>query len=54
MERGMIMMPFPHHYDYRRTYQQALQVNWQVEDLIGGEKTLDFRKPFLPDVWVGA
>jgi hypothetical protein len=48
------MMPLPHHYDYRRTYQQALQVNWQVEDIIGGEKTLDFRKPFLPDVWVGA
>jgi hypothetical protein len=48
------MMPLPHHYDYRRTYQQALQVNWQVDDIIGGEKTLDFRKPFLPDVWVGA
>jgi hypothetical protein len=48
------MMPLPHHYDYRRTYQQALQVNWQVEDIIGGEKTLDFRKPFLPEVWVGA
>ena len=48
------MMPLPHHYDYRRTYQQALQVNWQVDDIIGGEKTLDFRKPFLPDVWVEA
>ena len=48
------MVPLPHHYDYRRTYQQALQVNWQVDDIIGGEKTLDFRKPFLPDVWVGA
>ena len=41
-----------HSYDYRTTYQQALQANWQVDDIIGGEKTLDFRKPFLPDVWV--
>jgi hypothetical protein len=48
------MMQLQHHYDYRTAYQQALQVNWQVEDIIGGEKTLDFRKPLLPDVWVEA
>ena len=47
-------MKFPYHYDYGSTYRQALQVNWQVEDLIGGEKTLDFHKPFLPEVWVDA
>jgi hypothetical protein len=43
-----------HNYDYRTTYQQSLQVNWQVDDIIGGEKTLDFRKAFLPEVWVDA
>jgi hypothetical protein len=48
------MMQLQHHYDYRTAYQQALRVNWQVEDIIGGEKTLDFRKPLLPDVWVDA
>jgi hypothetical protein len=48
----MTMMQLQRHYDYRTTYQQALQVNWQADDIIGGEKTLDFRKPFLPDVWV--
>jgi hypothetical protein len=24
-------------------------VNWRVEDLIGGDKRLDFSKPFLPE-----
>jgi hypothetical protein len=47
-------MKIQHDYDYGTTYRQALQVNWQVEDIIGGEKTLDFRKSFLPDVWVDA
>lgn len=47
-------MQLLHHYDYQTVYQQALQVNWQVDDLIGGEKTLDFRKPFLPEVWIDA
>jgi hypothetical protein len=47
-------MHIPHNYDYRTTYRQALQVNWQVDDIIGGEKTLDFHKPFLPEVWVDA
>jgi hypothetical protein len=43
-----------HNYDYGTAYQQSLQVNWQVDDIIGGEKTLDFRKAFLPEVWVDA
>jgi hypothetical protein len=43
-----------HAYDYQSIYRQSLQVNWQVDDIIGGEKTLDFRKPFLPEVWVDA
>ena len=38
-----------HHYDYGTTYRQALRINWQIEDIIGGEKTLDFRQPFLPE-----
>jgi hypothetical protein len=48
------MKQIPHYYDYRSAYQQALQVNWQVDDIIGGDKTLDFDKPFLPEVWVDA
>ena len=47
-------MKIQHNYDYRSTYQQSLQVNWQVDDIIGGEKTLDFQKSFLPETWVDA
>jgi hypothetical protein len=47
-------MNIQHNYDYALTYQPSLQVNWQVDDIIGGEKTLDFRKSFLPEVWVDA
>lgn len=47
-------MKIQHNYDYGTTHRQALQVNWQVDDIIGGEKTLDFRKSFLPEVWVDA
>jgi hypothetical protein len=35
------------------TYEAALaaseRVNWRVEDVIGGDKRLDFSKPFLPE-----
>ena len=35
------------------TYQGALEtserVNWRIEDIIGGEKRLDFSKPFMPE-----
>ena len=35
------------------TFEAALtasnKINWQVEDLIGGDKRLDFSKPFLPE-----
>jgi hypothetical protein len=35
------------------TYQSALaaseRVNWHIEDIIGGEKRLDFGKPFMPE-----
>jgi hypothetical protein len=37
----------------RYTYQSALAaselIHWRVEDIIGGEKRLDFNKPFMPE-----
>ena len=48
------MVQIPHRYDYRATHQQALRVNWKIDDIIGGEKTLDFNQAFLPDAWVDA
>jgi hypothetical protein len=39
------------------TFEAALaaseKVNWQVEDLIGGDKRLDFTRPFLPETLAG-
>jgi hypothetical protein len=39
----------------RYTYQGALAaseaIHWRVEDIIGGEKRLDFGKPFMPEAF---
>jgi hypothetical protein len=48
------MTQIRHNYDYGSTHRQALRINWQIEDIIGGDKTLDFQKPFLPETWVDA
>ena len=42
-------MTLQHNYSYEGTLQDSLKVNWRVEDLIGGDKKLDFSRPFLPD-----
>lgn len=36
-------------YSYQAILNAAHKVTWQVEDLIGGDKLLDFTKPFLPE-----
>jgi hypothetical protein len=36
-------------YSYKETLETAEKVGWRVEDIIGGEKRLDFKRPFLPD-----
>ena len=36
-------------YDYRDTIVASLKVNWRIEDIIGGDKRLDFSKPFMPE-----
>src|SRR5215210_8868666 len=37
----------------RYTYESALAasevIHWRIEDIIGGEKRLDFSKPFMPE-----
>ena len=37
------------------TYQSLLEVsqrvNWRVDDIIGGDKSLDFSRPFLPETF---
>lgn len=38
-----------HHYSYRSTLAASERIGWKVEDLIGGDKQLDFTKPFMPE-----
>jgi hypothetical protein len=45
MEETMITT----NYNYRETLAAAVKANWRVEDIIGGDKRLDFTKPFMPD-----
>lgn len=39
----------PHGFTYQDTLATSERINWRVEDLIGGEKKLDFAKPFMPE-----
>lgn len=36
-------------YDYHDTIVASQKVNWRIEDIIGGDKKLDFSKPFMPE-----
>jgi len=38
-----------HAYTYGDALEASEKINWRVEDLIGGDKKLDFAKPFLPE-----
>jgi hypothetical protein len=42
-------MSIQHNYSYEKTLTDSLKIHWNVDDLIGGSKTLDFSRPFLPD-----
>ena len=48
------MEPIQHSDEFGAIYRTALQINWQIDDVIGGERRLDFGTRFLPDVWVDA
>src|SRR5215218_10385445 len=36
-------------YDFREALVVSQKVNWRIEDIIGGDKQLDFTKPFMPE-----
>ena len=36
-------------YSYRDTLDASLKANWRIEDIIGGDKKLDFSKRFMPE-----
>jgi hypothetical protein len=38
-----------HGYTYQASLAASERITWRVEDLIGGDKRLDFSRPFLPE-----
>jgi hypothetical protein len=36
-------------YSFKDCLQRAERITWRVEDLIGGDKKLDFSRPFMPE-----
>ena len=38
-----------HGYTYQSTLAAGQATPWRVEDIIGGDKRLDFSKPFMPE-----
>jgi hypothetical protein len=38
-----------YHYNFKGVLGRAEPITWRVEDLIGGDKTLDFSRPFMPE-----
>jgi hypothetical protein len=41
-----------HNYDYASNLRNSQQINWKIEDVIGG-RTFDYSKPFLPEALAG-
>jgi hypothetical protein len=38
-------------HSYQDLLETSQQVNWRIDDIIGGDKRLDFSKPFLPETF---
>ena len=38
-------------YSFKDLLGRAERINWRVEDLIGGDKKLDFSRPFMPETF---
>jgi hypothetical protein len=42
-----------HQYTYQAALAASQRINWHIEDIIGGNKQLDFTKPFMPESLAG-
>jgi len=38
-----------YNYTFKDVLERSERVTWRIEDLIGGDKTLDFGRPFMPE-----
>lgn len=41
-------------FTFEETLAASEKIHWRVEDLIGGDKSLDFSRPFMPETYVRA
>src|SRR5204863_7995114 len=41
--------PMGRNYSFKDVLERAERVTWRVEDLIGGDKVLDFSRDFMPE-----
>jgi hypothetical protein len=37
------------HYSYQEALETSTRISWRIEDIIGGDKRLNFSKPFMPE-----
>ena len=50
MSTAIEMVPTKNHgYSYEAALTASQKANWRIEDIIGGDKRLDFSKPFMPE-----
>jgi hypothetical protein len=38
-----------HNYSYQSALAASERIGWEIDDIIGGDKKLDFTKPFMPE-----
>ena len=42
-----------HNYTYQGALENSQRINWRIEDIIGGDKKIDFTKPLMPESLAG-
>jgi hypothetical protein len=42
-----------HNYPYQGALENSQRINWCIEDIIGGDKKIDFTKPLMPESLAG-
>ncbi|NIO07356.1 MAG: hypothetical protein GTO40_04890 [Deltaproteobacteria bacterium] len=42
-----------HNYTYQGALEKSQRINWCIDDIIGGEKKIDFTKPLMPESLAG-
>jgi len=49
LEARQMAEPTTHNYNYRDTLAASQKICWKIDDIIGGDKKLDFTRRFMPE-----